>query len=47
MDEYLDVIGEYGRVHTKKDFNAGLFGSWGVQVGELDTCVHIWYVLGP
>jgi len=33
-------------VESKKDLCMDLVGSWTVQVGDLDQCVHLWRYTG-
>lgn len=40
--DYLDLIKEYKRVDNESSFEVALFGSWSVEVGELDSFIHIW-----
>jgi hypothetical protein len=42
MAYYLELIKEYGRVSNTEKYKCKLFGSFGVEVGDLDSCVHIW-----
>lgn len=33
-------------IESKKDLNCELVGSWTVQVGDLDQCIHLWRYTG-